>query len=107
MIIEHGINKLPTAIMVFGLLIINRNKRLPSTIPHERIHIKQFKANPFLFYFRYAFSKKWRLKYEVEAYKESVKHGRSIHSCAVTMSGGLYRGMVSYDKALKLLTGDC
>ena len=40
---------------------------------HEAVHVKQFNRNPFLFYFRYGFSKKHRLKYEAEAYAAEVR----------------------------------
>lgn len=40
---------------------------------HEKVHQQQWRRNPVLFYFRYLFSKKWRLRYELEAYREQLK----------------------------------
>ena len=40
---------------------------------HENTHQKQFRDNPILFPWRYAFCKERKLKYEVEAYREQLK----------------------------------
>ena len=39
---------------------------------HEKTHVRQFLHDP-LYAFRYTFSKKWRLKYEVEAYVRQLE----------------------------------
>jgi len=53
-----------------------------NVLPHEKIHVRQFMAQPFTFWLRYLFSKKWRLRYEAEAYATSVKNGASINMVA-------------------------
>lgn len=41
---------------------------------HELTHVKQFYKNPLLHGLLYSFSKSYRLKCEVEAYKEQLKY---------------------------------
>lgn len=41
---------------------------------HELIHVKQFYRTCGLNGILYVFSKKWRLKYEIEAYREQLKY---------------------------------
>lgn len=41
---------------------------------HELIHVKQFYRTCGINGILYVFSKKWRLKYEIEAYREQLKY---------------------------------
>jgi len=46
---------------------------------HELTHVKQFYRNPLLHGFLYLFNKSYRLKSEVEAYKEQLKYCNPIN----------------------------
>lgn len=65
---------------------------------HERVHAVQQNKNPIMFYFRYVFSKKWRLKYEAEAYAESVNAGHDFVLASLYLSKNYYLG-ISYEEA--------
>lgn len=43
-------------------------------LEHEKVHVRQFWRTLGLFTVGYLFSKQYRLKIEVEAYKEQAKH---------------------------------
>ena len=51
-------------------------------VEHEKVHTRQILKWWILQPILYQFSKKWRLKFELEAYKVSVEHGQSIDSAA-------------------------
>lgn len=62
--------------MAIGPVILIRLKYRHDTgmLEHEKVHVGQFWSNPVLFGLRYKFSRKWRTRYEVEAYREQAKH---------------------------------
>lgn len=43
-------------------------------LEHEKTHVRQWYARPVLMPVRYKYSKKWRLRYEVEAYKVQLQY---------------------------------
>lgn len=43
-------------------------------IEHEKVHIAQFKRQPFTFWLRYLLSSKWRLRYECEAFATQIRY---------------------------------
>jgi len=47
-------------------------------IEHEKVHVRQFKKEPIIFWFKYLFSKKYRFEYESEAYATSIRNGMEI-----------------------------
>jgi hypothetical protein len=61
--------------ITYGPLIVIRPSRKgdEGLLAHERVHVEQFKRNPF-FGLAYLFSKKKRLQYEVEAYRVQLKY---------------------------------
>ena len=70
---------------------------------HEQVHQRQMReAWTVVFWFRYLLSKKWRQRYEVEAYKAQIAAGASLHGCAQLLSS-MYLLGISYDKACALL----
>lgn len=54
------------------------------------------------FWFRYLFSRKWRMRYEIEAYKAQIKAGASIDGCAEHLANMYYLG-ITVDQAKELL----
>lgn len=91
--------------MLFGIILVKESEYSEYMYHHEMVHVRQFKANPILFYPRWLFSKRWRLIYELEAYRESIKHGRSVESAALSLAGKTYDNMITYTDALKALRG--
>ncbi len=56
-------------------------------LAHEECHQKQMKRiGTFTFWFKYIFSKKFRLESEIEAYCVSIKKGANLESCAWNIS---------------------
>ncbi len=43
-------------------------------IEHEKVHVAQFKRQPFTFWLRYLFSAKWRLRYECDAFATQIRY---------------------------------
>jgi hypothetical protein len=55
---------------VFPFIFIRKKYRGDvGLLAHEREHIRQWLRYPVLWWFMYVLSKKWRLRWEVEAYK--------------------------------------
>jgi len=83
-------------------------------IVHENVHVKQQTKrfySPLVFFLLYFFSKKYRLKVELEASIEEIKclynYGYSlkklIHNKAKSLSGKTYFYMASYESIYKKL----
>ena len=67
-----------------------------ATLRHEAVHICQRKdEGAWLHGARYMLSAKWRLRYEIEAYAEDLRSGRSIENVtqALTKPAGYILGM--------------
>lgn len=88
------------------ILIHPRNRShwsLDGLIAHERKHQEQMDRDGwFRFVFRYLLSKRWRLAYEVEAYKVSIEHNMSVGHAANLIATG-YRLPHGVDEIKKLL----
>jgi len=68
---------------------------------HEKVHVKQFWRNPlapFLMNF-----KKYRQRYEVEAYKAQIEAGADLVKCSVLLAEN-YKLNITYQKAIQLLS---
>lgn len=102
-----GIKKLPKgadamAIVVVMLFVDDDPPKYK--IRHEFTHIKQqWRWLIIPFFILYFCSKNWRYKFELEAYRVSVRHGLPLKTAAQHLSGPLYGNMVSYRQALKAL----
>lgn len=72
---------------VYWMFIFIRKdiKNEESTIQHELVHVKQnYRLTPI--FYRILYSKeKWRLKFEVEAFKKSIEYGRDVKQTAHTL----------------------
>lgn len=90
------------AAITIGFIIFVRPENLNDLglIEHEEVHVKQFKRNP-LMPLLYLVSCKYRLAYEVEAYKESIRCGVPIEHCANALL--LYKCGIDYTTAYHLL----
>ena len=57
------------------LVVLVKSDANEAVIKHEETHIKQqWRYTPILFALLYFASDKWRLKFEIEAYRETIKH---------------------------------
>jgi hypothetical protein len=73
-------------------------------LEHEKVHVRQFWRNP-LFGLAYLFSKKARLRYEVEAYRRQMEFNPER---VLTFAGILatkYRLGITKEQALEALLG--
>lgn len=62
--------------ITYGFLIFIREKYRGDVglLEHEKVHVRQFWRTFCLFPLIYLLSKKWRFKWEVEAYREQMRH---------------------------------
>lgn len=85
------------------MLIHPRSKNDQGLIAHEEEHQKQMRGDGWLtFVFRYAFSRRWRMLYEVEAFRVSIWYGMAP-SVAAGHLASKYRLKITHDQALELL----
>jgi len=63
--------------ITIGTWIFIRPNSGASVLPHEKVHVKQFKAD-WLMPIKYLLSKRKRYEYELEAYKVSIQHGLPV-----------------------------
>lgn len=99
--------------MAFGPLVFIRPGFRDSKplLVHELVHVKQFYRYLGLNGLLYLFSKKMRLKFELEAYKEQLKlvdekkRQRKTERVALFISEK-YNLDISYEDVLNLLTAD-
>lgn len=73
------------------------------TYQHELEHVKQWYTSFFTHNLRYKYRKKYRLWAEVSAYKQSIKHGRSLESCASGLMWKGYEFNLTLEQAKELL----
>jgi len=87
-----------------NLMIIRKDSQ--HSVPlhkHEETHQEQMRRDGVIkFWFRYLFSKKHRLNYEVEAYRAQIAAGASLDSCAAYLAGMYYLG-IDFEQARCLL----
>ncbi|WP_427312842.1 hypothetical protein [Cupriavidus sp. H39] len=57
-----------------GPLILLRPGASQALIEHEKVHVRQFWRSWGLMGVLYLASRRWRLRYEVEAYREQLRH---------------------------------
>lgn len=74
-------------------------------LEHEKVHVKQFWRNP-LFGLWYLFSKKDRLGYEVEAYREQLKYSPDAAPVFASHIATKYNLKTTVAEALVLLLKD-
>jgi hypothetical protein len=92
-----------SGIVLFGFILLKKVTK-PGLVEHELVHWRQGLGNRFRFFFRYAFSRRWRVIYEAEAYAVQVRTGEeTIEWCAKTLSGPLYLWPCSYATALEAI----
>lgn len=69
-------------------------------IRHEMVHVKQQREDGILFFIRYVFSKRWRVRYEAPAYALDVVDGRrGLDNAARALSGPLYGNACTFPEA--------
>ncbi|TPQ31218.1 hypothetical protein [Cupriavidus pinatubonensis] len=89
-----------------GPLILLRPGASHALIEHEKVHVRQFWRSWGLMGVLYLLSRRWRLRYEVEAYREQLRHcppgtARSM----ARMLSTKYCLRITEDEAYRLLTG--
>lgn len=88
--------------LFFVILIRPKFKGVKSIVEHEKVHTRQVLKWWILQPILYNLSKKWRLKFELEAYKVSVKHGKSVDSAAWALANA-YGLDITKEEAKELL----
>ncbi|MFS8975930.1 hypothetical protein [Cupriavidus necator] len=90
-----------------GPLILLRPGASDALIEHEKVHVRQFWRSWGLMGVLYLVSRRWRLRYEVEAYREQLRHSPpgAAHALARFLAGK-YRLKISEADAYRLLTQD-
>ena len=77
-------------------------------LEHEKVHVRQFWRLPFIHGIRYKFSEKYRLRCEVEAYREQLRWYPDTYtdwyrSCYAKSITEKYNLDIKIDKAIGLL----
>ena len=87
-----------------SLILINRKFRNDKALlAHELCHAQQMIVTGTLkFWILYLFSRQFRMKSEIEAYKVSIKTGRSMYLCAYNLADMYYLG-IDYNQAVNYL----
>lgn len=87
------------------ILIRPSHKDDTGLLEHEKVHVRQFWSTLGLFGIPYLLSKKYRLKYELEAYKEQLKYyptdKKAIFAHYLATK---YNLNITQEEALKLLS---
>lgn len=74
-------------------------------LEHEKVHVRQFWRTLGLFGIPYLLSKKYRLKYELEAYKEQLKYYTTDKKALFASHlATKYNLNITQEEALKLLS---
>lgn len=105
--------------ITYGNVVYSKNDLRPDLKVHEQVHIDQQTfpgMSPELWWKRYIDDSEFRLKQEVEAYREQVKFFQRnvglmsrnnrrhwISQLAKDLSGSMYGNVISYEKALLLI----
>ncbi|MDR3384210.1 hypothetical protein [Cupriavidus basilensis] len=88
-----------------GPLILVRPGVSQALIEHEKVHVRQFWRSGGLMGVLYLASPRWRLRFELEAYREQLRHcepGAAHHFAR--MLARHYRLDISQEQAYRLLT---
>lgn len=108
---SFGVSANAGAATIGPFVFIRPSKTFP-TIPknraeglreHELVHVRQFYKTCGFNGVRYLFSKKWRLKYEIEAYREQLKYVPESLETFVSYLIVRYRLNVTDDEVRALL----
>jgi len=93
---NHFIPAIANAITIYPFILIRPEKFTPDILVHEETHIRQFQKQPIIWWFRYLFSKEFKLKEECEAYANQiaylVKHGGDKEALISSFIGNLLTG---------------
>lgn len=94
------------AAVTYGPVILIRPayKNDLGLLEHEKVHVKQFWRTLGLLGIFYLLSNKFRLKCEVEAYKEQLKYSPGREHLFATFISSKYNIPISVSEAQKLLT---
>lgn len=87
------------------ILIRPQYKDDKGLLEHEKVHVRQFWSTLGLFGIPYQLSKKYRLKYELEAYKEQLKYYDTDNKALfASYLATKYNLDITQEEALKLLS---
>jgi len=104
--LKFYVNKLPNEHAgksnAFIIRILKSHKDDKGLLEHEKIHVRQFWRNPLFHGLRYQLSRSYRLKAEVEAYREQLKYGADIDRLSWFLCEKYDLGL-SFDEAKRLL----
>lgn len=90
------------AITIWPFIFVDRRpNRVPRhIIEHEKVHLRQQVKYLFIgFALLYFCSRRWRYRFELEAYRVSVRCGQTLDSAAAHLSGPLYGNLVTKAQA--------
>lgn len=94
------------AIFCYGNTIFNpsRIKITTQLLAHEGVHSAQQGRDPSAWWLRYLADVDFRLNQEVPAHRAELAAGGDLDEIAQRLSSALYRNMVDYEGACRLLT---
>ena len=93
-----------------GITVLGRvfaKKSAPQRlIDHEMVHVGQQAADGWRFYVRYTFSRRWRARYEAQAYAVQVRAGESLSAVAALLASWRYLWPCSKSTAAQLIDAE-
>ena len=88
------------AITIWPFIFTDRDRLPRHLLEHEKVHLRQQVKYLFIgFALLYFCSRRWRYRFELEAYRVSVRCGQTLDSAAAHLSGPLYGNLVTKAQA--------
>jgi len=111
-LLKAGLKPRETTVFVYGDILYNPSgvEIPPDILVHEEVHIRQQKDNKD-FLEKYLNDKEYRLKVEVEAFREQYKfvcemlkdrndRAKCLHSLAQELASSVYGEIINYSEAI-------
>ena len=115
-LLKAGLKPQKTTVFAYGDTLYNPSgvEIPPDILIHEEVHIRQQKDNKDDCLEKYLNDKEYRLKVEVEAFREQYKfvcemlkdrndRAKCLHSLAQELSGSVYGKIINYSEAINKL----
>ena len=112
-LLKAGLKPQKTTVFAYGDTLYNPSgvEIPPDILVHEEVHIRQQKDNKNACLEKYLNDKEYRLKVEVEAFREQYKfvcemlkdrnyRAKCLHSLAQELSGSVYGKIINYSEAI-------
>ncbi len=109
----YSLHDLPEWVPAAGFTVgrhvfLRPSQQTAHSIGHEQVHARQQAASPLWFWWSYATSPRWRLRWEAEAYAVQARAGCPVdgdHGLAAYLSGPAYLWTATREEARLAIRG--